>query len=59
MQAKQPKLDIKKDIKGTVTVPGATLVEVTSARQLMDQLEAGQKRRHVASTQVGVMAAPK
>lgn len=49
---RQPKLEIKKDIKGTVTVPGATLVEVTSARELMDTLEAGQKRRHVSSTQV-------
>ncbi len=52
VQQKQPKLDIKKDIKGTVTVPGATIVEVTSARELMSTLEAGQKRRHVSSTQV-------
>lgn len=49
---KQPKLEIKKDIKGMVTVPGATIVECTSAAQLMATLDAGQKRRHVSSTQM-------
>ena len=55
---KQPKLDIKKDIKGVVTVPGAPIVEVTSAKELMDTLEAGQKRRHVSSTQVHTSLCP-
>ncbi len=75
-----PKLDIKKDQKGMVTVQGATIVEVgkscaashsvrlylrrltafrslalhilqvTSAKELLATLEAGQQRRHVAST---------
>lgn len=45
-----PKLEIKKDLKGMVTVQGATTIEVTSAKQLMATLEGGQKMRHVAST---------
>ncbi|GAX81265.1 hypothetical protein CEUSTIGMA_g8697.t1 [Chlamydomonas eustigma] len=45
-----PKLEIKKDPKGMVTVQGATIVEVTSAKELLTTLEAGQQRRHVAST---------
>lgn len=49
---KQPKLEIKKDPKGVVTVPGATVIEVTSAHQLMAAIEEGQKRRHVSSTQM-------
>lgn len=47
-----PKLEIKKDPKGMVTVAGATVVEVTSAKELMATIEAGQQRRHVASTQM-------
>ena len=46
------KLEIKKDPKGVVSVPGATVVEVHSVRELMDTIEAGQKRRHVSSTQM-------
>ena len=46
------KLEIKKDPKGVVTVPGATIIPVNSARQLMEVIEAGQKRRHVSSTQM-------
>lgn len=49
---KVPKLEIKKDPKGVVTVPGATIVEVFSARELMSTIEEGQKRRHVSSTQM-------
>eukprot|EP00890_Picochlorum_soloecismus_P006002 jgi/Picsp_1/6402/NSC_03750-R1_kinesin-like calmodulin binding protein len=49
---KLPKLEIKKDPKGVVTVPGATVVEVTSTRELMETIESGQKRRHVSSTQM-------
>uniref|UniRef100_A0A7S0Y9G8 Kinesin motor domain-containing protein n=1 Tax=Polytomella parva TaxID=51329 RepID=A0A7S0Y9G8_9CHLO len=47
-----PKLEVKKDPKGLVTVVGATLVEVTSAKELMAAIETGQQRRHVASTQM-------
>uniref|UniRef100_A0A7S0WQ45 Kinesin motor domain-containing protein n=1 Tax=Chlamydomonas leiostraca TaxID=1034604 RepID=A0A7S0WQ45_9CHLO len=47
-----PKLEIKKDPKGLVTVAGATVVEVTSAKELMATIENGQQRRHVASTQM-------
>lgn len=35
-----------------VVVPGATVVEVTSAKQLWAVIEAGQKSRHVSATQV-------
>ncbi|KFM24391.1 Xaa-Pro dipeptidase [Auxenochlorella protothecoides] len=50
VEFKQPKLDIKKDPKGVVTVPGATIVEATSARGLLATIEAGLARRHVSST---------
>lgn len=51
-EGKSSKLEIKKDPKGVVTVPGATIVEVTSARELLATIEQGQKRRHVSSTQM-------
>ena len=51
-QGKAPRLDIKKDAKGMVVVPGATVVEVTSAKELLANIAAGQTHRHVASTQV-------
>ena len=35
-----------------VTVPGANVVEVTSARDLMSVIEGGLGRRHVSSTQM-------
>ena len=38
-QVRQPRLEIKKDAKGMVTVPGAVLVEVTSARELLGTFE--------------------
>jgi len=47
-----PKLDIKKDAKGLVTVQGATTIEVTSSKELRDAIEFGQQRRHVAGTQM-------
>lgn len=47
-----PKLEIKKDAKGMVSVPGATMIEVTSAKELLATIEKGQQRRHVSSTQV-------
>lgn len=49
---KQPKLDIKKDPKGVVTVPGAIIVPVHSARELMNVIEGGLTRRKVSSTQM-------
>ena len=39
LQVKQPRLEIKRDIKGMVIVPGATVVEVTSAKELMATFE--------------------
>ena len=35
-----------------VVVAGVSMVEVTSAKELMASLEAGQNRRHVSSTQM-------
>eukprot|EP00879_Flechtneria_rotunda_P020451 GHRR01021517.1.p1 GENE.GHRR01021517.1~~GHRR01021517.1.p1 ORF type:complete len:458 (+),score=171.49 GHRR01021517.1:1146-2519(+) len=45
-----PKLDIKKDPKGVVTVVGATDLPVSSADQCMQAIEQGLARRHVSST---------
>ena len=47
-----PRLEIKKDPKGMVTVQGSTLIEVSSAKELRDAIEFGQQRRHVAGTQM-------
>ena len=53
--AKAPRLDIKKDARtGMVTVPGALVVEVTSAKQLMDEIKRGQEGRHVSSTAMNI-----
>ncbi|KAL4428851.1 hypothetical protein ABPG77_005289 [Micractinium sp. CCAP 211/92] len=50
---KAPKLEIKKDPKGVVTVPGTTVVDnITSSRELMDVIESGLARRRTASTQM-------
>lgn len=35
-----------------VIVPGATLVEVTSAKELLATINKGMERRHVSSTQM-------
>ena len=35
-----------------VNVPGATLVKVTSAKQLLDAIDKGQLRRHTGETQM-------
>ncbi|KAL3130979.1 hypothetical protein ABBQ38_000302 [Trebouxia sp. C0009 RCD-2024] len=51
-KVRQPRLEIKKDAKGMVIVPGAILVEVTSARELLATFEKGQTQRHVSSTQM-------
>uniref|UniRef100_A0A383VU44 Kinesin motor domain-containing protein n=1 Tax=Tetradesmus obliquus TaxID=3088 RepID=A0A383VU44_TETOB len=45
-----PKLDIKKDPKGLVTVVGATDLSVTSEQQLLTAIEQGLARRHTSST---------
>lgn len=59
LQYKAPKLEIKKDPKGVVSVPGTTLVDnITSARELMDVIESGLARRRVASTQARRRGAP-
>ena len=39
LQVKSAKLDIKKDPKGVVTVPGATVVDITSAKALLQTIE--------------------
>lgn len=52
MQVKQAKLEIKKDTKGMVNVPGATVVQVHSAKELLQTIEKGQQRRHVGETQM-------
>ena len=49
---KPAKLEIKKDIKGMVNVPGATLIQVHSAKELLKTIEKGQLRRHVGETQM-------
>lgn len=46
------RLEIKQDRAGMVVVAGVSMVEVTSAKDLMTSLEAGQNRRHVSSTQM-------
>lgn len=50
---KVPKLEIKKDPKGVVTVPGTTVVDnITTPRELLSVIEAGLGRRRTASTQM-------
>jgi hypothetical protein len=50
---KAPRLEIKKDVRtGMVSVPGAIVVEVTSAKQLLNEIARGQKSRHTSSTQM-------
>lgn len=48
--AEPVKLEIKRDVKGMVVVQGVKTLEVTSADELMEAFEEGQRRRHVAST---------
>lgn len=51
-EAKVPKLEIKKDHKGFVTVQGAVMSEVATAEQLMDIIEKGVAMRAVSSTRM-------
>lgn len=48
--AEVPRLEIKKDTKGMVTVMGATVVEVTSSKALMKVIKDGLDKRHVSSS---------
>jgi hypothetical protein len=50
--ADPPKLEIKKDAKGMVTVVGSTIIPVSSAADLMHVVEEGLAKRHVSSTQM-------
>ena len=47
---KAAELDTAKD--AIVVVPGAMVLEVTSFKQLLDNMQAGERRHNVASTQV-------
>jgi uncharacterized coiled-coil DUF342 family protein len=49
-----PKLEIKKDKKGWVTVPNATVVSVTSAEEINNVVQAGLKVRKTAGTKMNV-----
>jgi hypothetical protein len=49
-----PKLDIKKDAKGWVTVQNATVVSVGSKEDIMHVVESGLKVRRTASTKMNV-----
>lgn len=41
-----------------MVVPGATILEVTSAKELLSSIQGGQNHRHVASTQVCPILSP-
>lgn len=43
-------MEIKKDKKGMVFIPGAEVKFARSAKELFDLFEMGSKNRHVAST---------
>ena len=49
-----PKLDIKKDAKGWVTIQNATVVPVGSKEDIMHVVESGLKVRRTASTKMNV-----
>ncbi|TKW24098.1 hypothetical protein SEVIR_3G030800v4 [Setaria viridis] len=48
--AKQQKLEIKKDSKGVVTVENATVVSISSIEELRAIISRGSERRHTAGT---------
>ncbi|RLM75632.1 hypothetical protein C2845_PM15G24650 [Panicum miliaceum] len=48
--AKQQKLEIKKDSKGVVTVENATVVSISSIEELRVIISRGSERRHTAGT---------
>ena len=47
-----PSLTIKKDIKGIVVIPEATLFEVKSSREIMAKFDEGNLMRHTSSTKM-------
>lgn len=47
-----PSLSIKKDIKGIVTVPEATLYKVKSSNEIMQKFDYGNTMRHTSSTKM-------
>ena len=49
-----PRLDIKKDKKGWVTVPNATVVPVTSEGEIIEVIQTGLKVRKTAGTKMNV-----
>lgn len=49
-----PKLDIKKDTKGWVTVPNATVTEVSNEDDILDVIQTGLKVRKTAGTKMNV-----
>jgi len=49
-----PRLDIKKDKKGWVTVPNATIVPVTSEDEIIEVIHTGLKVRKTAGTKMNV-----
>ena len=48
----RPKLDIKRDAKGVVTIPGAALRPVATAADLMDAVTAAAAARRVSATKM-------
>ena len=49
-----PKLEIKKDTKGWVTVPNATVTEVSNEDEILDVIQTGLKVRKTANTKMNV-----
>ncbi|KAI8536672.1 hypothetical protein RHMOL_Rhmol10G0275200 [Rhododendron molle] len=48
--AKRPKLDIKKDSKGMVSIENATVVSITTHEELKSIIQRGSERRHTTGT---------
>ena len=51
-EGKAPRLDIKKDQKGTVTIPGVNIVRVASLAELSEVYLTGQSKRNVRMTKM-------
>lgn len=49
-KADPPKLEIKKDDKGVITIKGVTMKECTSAENVLEIFDIGNSARHVGST---------
>lgn len=50
--AKRPKLDIKKDSKGMVTVENVTIASISTIEVLRSIIQKGSEQRHVSGTQM-------